>query len=429
MRLAAVAGLGAWLAAGAAGATFSRDVAPILYRHCAGCHHAGAIAPFPLLSYQDAAPRAQAIATATALRSMPPWLPSAPRFKDERRLSQTEIATLQQWAAARAPEGNPAELPPVPHFTSGWALGKPDLEVEMRAPYTVPEHGHDIYRCFAIPLPNLPQKYVRAIDIRPGNSKVVHHILLFQDVTGTARRRDRGDGYSCFGTPGFLPANGLGGWTPGMQPFVMLPGMAETLYSGADLVLQIHYHAHGEPETDRTRVALYFTTERPRRHMMDIGLSSNRIDIPPGDRNYMVYDRFTIPVDVELMGIIPHAHYICKEMTGIAVLPDGTRRTLLHIPDWNFDWQGQYWYPAPVLLPAGTRVEMRFRYDNSAENPRNPNHPPQRVEYGPSSTDEMAGLHLQVAPVRESDLQELGQALWGKMMRSLGGGIYRPPEK
>ncbi len=128
------------------------------------------------------------------------------------------------------------------------------------------------------------------------------------------------------------------------------------------------------------------------------------------------------------MGVIPHAHYICKEMRGTAVLPDGRRRVLLHIPDWNFDWQGQYWYPEPVRLPAGTRVEMEFGYDNSADNPRNPNHPPKRVEYGPSSTDEMAGLHLQVAPVRESDLEELGQALWGKMMRGLGGGMYRPPQ-
>jgi hypothetical protein len=172
-------------------------------------------------------------------------------------------------------------------------------------------------------------------------------------------------------------------------------------------------------------VALYFTNEKPRRHLMDVGLTSSRIDIPPGERNYRVTDHFEIPVDVDVMGIIPHAHYICRNMLGYAVLPDGTKRTLLHIPDWNFNWQDQYRYPVPIRLPAGTRIEMEFTYDNSEANPRNPSHPPRRVLYGPGSTDEMAGLHLEVAPARESDLEELSQALWGRMMRALGGGSYR----
>jgi hypothetical protein len=174
-------------------------------------------------------------------------------------------------------------------------------------------------------------------------------------------------------------------------------------------------------------VALYFTDEKPRRHLLDVGLSSNRIDIPPGERAYRVTDHFTMPVDVDVLGIIPHAHYIGKDMLGYAVLPDGTRRTLIHISEWNFNWQDQYFYPTPIRLPAGTRVEMEFTYDNSAANPRNPHHPPERVRYGPGSSDEMAGLHLQVVPVRESDLEELSQALWGRMMRSLGGGVYRSP--
>ncbi|MBZ5576610.1 MAG: hypothetical protein LAP40_08645 [Acidobacteriia bacterium] len=405
--------------------TFSRDVAPILYQHCAQCHHAGAVAPFPLLTFRDASKRAPLIAAVTARRFMPPWLPSAPHFQGERRLSAAEIATLQQWVSAGAPQGDPSAAPLPPAFASGWPLGPPGLEAAMRQPFEIPADGPDRYRCFAIPLARAPQRYVRAIDIQPGNTRAVHHALLFQDVTGEARRRDTGGGYPCFGTPGFLPARGLGGWTPGKQPVPSLPGMAETLDPGADLVLQVHYHPTGKPETDRTRVALYFTQEKPRQHLTDVPLTSNRIDIPAGERSYKVTDHFTLPVDVDVFGVIPHAHYICRDMLGTAILPNGARRMLIHIPDWNFNWQDQYRYRTPVRLPAGTRVEMEFTYDNSENNPRNPNHPPRRVQYGAASTDEMAGLHLEVLPVRASDQDELGQALWGKMMRMLGGGIYR----
>jgi hypothetical protein len=411
------------------GVTFSHDVAAILYRHCAGCHHAGAVAPFPLVTYSDAAKRAALLAAVTARRYMPPWLPDAPHFANERRLTDGEIAAFREWAAAGAPEGNPSELPAPPQFPEGWSLGTPGLEAEMPAPFQVPADGPDLYRCFAIPLPNHAQRYVRAIEIRPGNPQVVHHALLFQDALGAARKRDAGSGYECFGTPGFLPARGLGGWTPGSQPVIMQPGMAETLYASSNLVIQVHYHPTGKPETDRTRVALYFTGEKPRRHAADVALTSSRIDIPPGQSDYKVTDHFTMPVDVDVLGIIPHAHYICREMLGYAVLPDGKRRTLIHIPDWNFNWQEQYTYPAPIRLPAGTRVEMEFTYDNSDANPRNPRHPPQRVTYGPASTDEMAGLHLEVIPVHEGDLEELNEALWGKMMRLLGGGVYRRPEQ
>jgi hypothetical protein len=419
---------GLW--AGSPGVTFSHDVAPILYRHCASCHHAGAVAPFPLLTYQDASRRAEQIAAVTVRRYMPPWLPDAPHFAGERRLHDSEIAVLGQWAKEGAPEGNPVETPPPPAFPEGWTLGTPGLEVEMPVAFHVPADGPDLYQCFSIPLPNHAQRYIRAIEIRPENPRVVHHELLFQDVIGAARKRDpSGAGYECFGTPGFLPAHGLGGWTPGAQVITMLPGMAETLYAPANLVIQVHFHPTGKPETERTRIGLYFTEEKPRHHLTDIGLTSNRIDIPPGDRDYKVTDHFEIPVDVDTLGIIPHAHYVCREMLGTAILPNGRRVTLIHIPNWNFNWQAQYRYPTPIRLPAGTRVEMEFTYDNSEANPRNPNHPPKRVTYGPASTDEMAGLHIQAIPVRESDLEELDQALWGRMMRQLGGGVFRMPDK
>ncbi len=189
--------------------------------------------------------------------------------------------------------------------------------------------------------------------------------------------------------------------------------------------MQVHYHPTGKPETDRTRVALYFTNRKPTRQILDVPLGSSRIDIPPGTRAYKVTDHFDLPVAVDAIAIDPHAHYVCREMDAYAVLPNGTRRTLLHIPDWNFNWQQQYTFAEPLHLPEGTRLEMEFTYDNSAANPRNPHHPPQRVVYGPASTDEMAGLHIAVTPSNPNDREELSQALWGKMMRSLGGGIYR----
>jgi hypothetical protein len=410
--------LAAFWAAGP-GVTFSHDVAPILYRQCISCHRPGGVAPFSLTAYQDAAKRAQLIASVTRKHAMPPWLPVEPRFQHERKLSEPEIATLGKWAAAGAPEGNAAETPKPPLFADGWQLGKPDLEVEMRSPFEVPAEGQDLYQCFVIPSVATNARYVRAVDMRPGSPKVVHHALLFQDLSGTARKRDMGSGYSCFGTPGFLPARGMAGWTPGSVPYQAPSGIPELLHAHADLVLQVHYHPTGKAEHDRTRVAIYFTDQKPTRHATDIPLGSSRIDIPPGERAYKVTDHFTVPVDVDAIAINPHAHYVCKEMYGYAVLPDGSRRTLLRIDNWDFNWQQQYVYASPIRLPADTRVEMEFTYDNSAGNPHNPNSPPRRVVYGPGSLDEMAGLHITIAPVRESDAEELSQALWGKMMRTI----------
>jgi hypothetical protein len=407
------------------GVTFSRNVAPILYQHCASCHRPGQVAPFSLLTYEDAAKRAKLIAAVTASRYMPPWEPEPGygHFQGARRLGDAEITTLRQWAAAGAPEGNPAELPPAPDFPEGWQLGTPDLTLRMAQPFAVAADGPDQYQCFVIPLHLTEDKYVRAIEFRPQARSVVHHALFLLDAGHIAR--GKGANYPCFGTPGFLPSGALGGWTPGMQPARMPDGLQMILRKGSDVVMQIHYHPTGKPETDQSELGLYFTDKPPTKWVADIALVSNHIDIPAGERAYKVRDHFETPVDVEAIGIIPHAHYICTDMKGWAILPDGRKKWLIWIRDWNFNWQEQYRYAVPMKLPAGTRFEMEFTYDNSEANPRNPNHPPKRVVWGPATTDEMAGLHVQVVPEDMDDWHELGQALWGKVMRMVGGGFYR----
>lgn len=402
--------------------TFARDVAPILYKRCIACHREGEVAPFPLVTYEDAAKRASLIAQVTASRLMPPWkpIPGYGDFDGARALTAIEIDTLRRWADSGAVRGGTA--PPIPPAVST-AIAKPDLVARMPSPFDVPADGPDIYRCFVIPLGLDATKYVDALEFRPGNARVVHHALFFVDRSHAARDKD----YSCFGAPGFLPVGGLGGWSPGSPPIRMPEGAAAVLSKGAQLVIQLHFHPTGKPETVRSEIAFSFTTQPPTRRLMDIPLGSQLIDIPAGEKAYKVRDHFTVPVAVDAIGIIPHAHYICKEMKGFAKLPDGSTRWLISIRDWDFNWQEHYKYRRPVHLPAGTRLEMEFTYDNSAANPRNPNHPPQRVRYGPDSSDEMAGLHVQVFASRESDVEELAQDLWGKMMRSVGGGFFTPP--
>lgn len=396
--------------------TFNRDVAPIINQHCVECHRQGEIGPFPLVTYQDAAPRAKLIARSVAKREMPPWLPvhGYGRFAGERRLTQSQIAILQRWAAEGAREGTTPAPPPAAR-PGNWKLGEPDLIVEMPEPYAVQAEGGDAYRCFVLPVNLAVDRWVRAVDFQPSNRRVVHHALFFT----TAQKLPAN--YSCFGTPGFLPSSTLGGWSPGNSVLTMPAGTAMRLPKGNAIVAQIHFHPRGHLEEERSRIGIYFAAGPPEKHIADVGLVSKRIDIAPGERNFKVRDHFEIPIDVHALGIIPHAHYLCRDMKGWAIFPSGKKLSLLWIDRWNFDWQDRYWYEKPIALPSGTRVKMEFTYDNSAGNPHNPNFPPQRVTWGGESTDEMAGLHIQVTADREEDLPELGRALWGKIVRMTGG--------
>jgi hypothetical protein len=405
--------------------TFAQDIAPILYGKCAPCHHEGEVAPFPLTSYDDARKRADLIATVVGRRIMPPWQPVAGynHFKNERRLTTVEINAIERWAAEGARAGTLARAPAAPQFDNDWKLGTPDLVVQAPEPFSIPADGPDQYECFIVPM-NVPQAtYIRAVEFRPSNRRVVHHALIFADATHI-KRDPR---YPCFGTLGLLPTLGIGGWSPGNGPIVMPDGAAPPLPAGSRLVVQAHYHPDGKAEEDQWSVGLYFTDKAPVRRVVDVGLASRIIDIPAGDAHYVVRQHFTVPIAIDAVGIIPHAHFVCREMRGWAILPNGRKQWLLNIRDWNFNWQDQYRYRTPIRLPADTRLEMEFIYDNSAANPRNPNSPPQPVTWGPGVNDEMAGLHVQAIPVHMEELPELGRALWGAVMRSVGGEFYQLP--
>ena len=382
----------AGVSAFAAAPTYNKDIAPILYQNCAGCHRPGEVAPFSLLTYQDTAKRAALIATITKARVMPPWKaePGYGDFRDVRRLSDEQIALIQQWAGNGAPEGDAAAKPVPPKFIEGWQLGQPDKVVTIPTKFSVPADGADIYRCFVIPLNFDAAMYMTGLEFRADNRRTVHHALVFADISGQARKlasASSDGGYTCFGGPG-VPAGLVGGWAPGITPRKPIAGYAATLPKNTDLVLQIHYHPSGAAAQDQSSLGLFFG-EAPTKGRSVVLIGTNDIDISPGDAHYTIKTSRTLPADAELVGITPHAHYICKDMKINATLPDGSMVPLIWIKDWDFNWQGAYTYASPVKLPKGTRIDLEYTYDNSEKNPRNPAHPPVRVTYGEQTTNEM----------------------------------------
>ena len=398
-------------AAGAPAVTFTRDIAPILLTHCASCHRPGGSAPFSLLTYADARRRARLIATVTERRVMPPWqpLPEGPRFQGERRLDAEDIRRIARWVEDGTPEGEARALPPAPVFTNEWQLGTPDLVVSMPEPFEVPAGGPDFFRNFVLPVPPRAGRYVQAIEFRPGNARVVHHARVLVDDTGESHRHDAADPQPGFGgmdTPGArFPDGYFLGWAPGKRP--KREATAWPLAPGTDLVVQLHLRPSGRAERVQASVGLYFTDTPPAFTPVMLQMGARTLDIAAGDQQYLVTDSYVLPVAARAVRIAPHAHYLAREMQLRATRPGETPLTLLHIPDWNFNWQDDYDYTQPVELPAGTRLEMRFTYDNSPENPRNPNTPPRRVTFGSQASDEMCELLLQLVPAAPEDLPRL----------------------
>ncbi len=401
--------------------TFTKDVAPIVFTSCATCHRPDGSAPFSLLTYADVKSRADAIVAATAARSMPPWKPEPGHgeFSGNRRLTEAQIATLRAWRDGGAVEGDPALLPPLPQWTGRWQLGQPDLILQTPI-YSLRASGDDMYRNFVLPIPGSLARYIRAWEFLPGNTRVVHHATMQFDGTGSSRRLDAQDPEA--GYEGLIP-HGVQGpdgyfldWGPGHAPYVAPSGMAWPLRPGTDLLMMLHLRPSGRPETVQATLGLYFSDRAPSLTPTLLRLTRQHLDIPPGERRYVVTDSFTLNAAVDVYTVQPHAHNLAREVKGTAVLPDGTERPLIYIRDWDFDWQGVYRYAQPERLPAGTTLRMEFVYDNSSENPNNPHRPPRRVTYGQRTTDEMAELWFQVVPANEKERGQLAAAVQAKVL-------------
>jgi len=396
--------------------TFNREIAPIVWQKCSGCHRPGEVAPFSLIEYEEVRSRVRQIVEVTKQGVMPPWLPQPGygTFAGERRLSADEVDRIVRWVEQGAVEGAAADLPERPAWPEGWQLGRPDLVVELPEPYLLPADGADVFRNFVLPIPLESRRYVRGLEVRPSERRVVHHATILVDPTRASRRRDAADpapGYEGMFSEGAQNPDSFAlGWTPGITPFLEPPDRAWRLERGTDLVVQLHMIPSGKAERVSVSVGFFFSDVPPTRTSVDIKLGSKTIDIQPGDASYAVEDRFVLPADVEVLSVYPHAHYLATDMKAFATLPDGSVRWLIWIKDWDFNWQDQYRYEPPLFLPRGTTLTMQYRYDNSSTNPRNPRQPPSRVVHGPQSSDEMGDLWLRLLPRTIADAAELARS-------------------
>jgi hypothetical protein len=392
--------------------TFSKDVASILQKNCQQCHRAGQVGPFPLVTYDQARKRAVDLSNVVVDRRMPPWKPDpkvGPALKHSKALSDDEIAIIAAWAEAGAPEGDKADMPAPPTYRDGWALGDPDLILEPSEDFAIPAEGDDIYRCFVIPT-NLPEdRYIAAVEYQPGNRKVVHHILTYVDTSGQGRKRDEADpgpGYTCFSGPGIEVHGDLGGWAPGNDPAFLPDGVGRVLPSKGDVVMQLHYHPSGKPETDRTRIGIYFA-KKPVKQILHWNYAVNPLLYIPAQSKNFEADAgwkdpgfgWKVPVDVTALAVTPHMHRLGRDMTMTATFPDGREQDLIKIGDWDFNWQNTYYFEKPIEFPKGTIVKVRAHYDNPTK---------AAVKWGEATTDEMCIGFLAIVQ-KGQDLTQPGQ--------------------
>lgn len=380
--------------------TFTRDVAPILYENCVACHRAGEIAPMSLVTYQEVRPWARGIRQAVAQGVMPPWHADAPAgtFENERRLTDEEKDIIARWAGGGAPEGHPKDLPPLPKFPEGWRIGTPDVVLEMSEDFAVPASGTIEYQYFQIPTNFTETKWVQAIEVRPGNRELVHHVLAFHEAPPdgprmapvlevipehvklpprrTERRKPMGQNRL------------IASHAPGTDPQVFRPGTALRLPAGGILELQMHYTANGTAGTDRTKVGIIFAKGPPQHEIRAGQFLNATLSIPAGAPNHQVDTELGFLQDVTLWGIFPHTHVRGKRWEYKAAMPDGTVKPLLSVPNYDFNWQTYYMFKEPITLPKGARILASAWYDNSEKNPSNPD-PKAEVKWGDQTWEEM----------------------------------------
>jgi hypothetical protein len=393
--------------------TFNRDIAPLVFEHCAACHRPGEVAPFSLLTYSDLKKRLPQIAQVTSSRFMPPWksVEGHGRFIAERRLTNEQIDRIGRWVSQGAVEGDPRDLPATPRFSDAWKLGQPDIVITMPEPFSVPADGPDVYQNFVLTLEIPPGKYIKALEYRPSNRRVVHHALFASDASGKSRKDDAADPQPGFqgslNIPGRLFPGSLSAWAPGREARPLPERLSMPWKNGTDLVLQLHLHPSGKPESEQSSLGFFLTDEPPRRSMIDVMMLDNKIDIPPAEAAYRTRDEFNVPVEMEVLALFPHMHMIGRDLRITAIPPDADPFSLIWINDWDFNWQSLYQCDPPVRLPAGTKVVLEAIHDNSAANVRNPNHPPQRITFGEQTSNEMTAALIQFVPVHESDLGKM----------------------
>ncbi len=379
------------------GPYWATDVAPILYQNCTSCHNPNGIAPFSLMTYADAFPNAADMATDVSTNIMPPWPPDTTytRFVHERKLSQAQIQTIVDWAANGAQSGNLSSAPTPPTYTSVVAIPNPDAMAQMPL-YTV-NTATDLYRCFVVPSGVSTTEYITKVEVIPGNRAIVHHVLVYQDQANTCINLDNADpgpGYTNFGGVGSNTATLIIGWVPGQAMYSLPPNMGIKLLSNTNIIFQVHYPGGTFGQVDSTQVRMTFSSGAVREVYLNpiinhyTSLTNGPLYIP-ADSIKTFYGQETVTADATLISVAPHMHLIGHNMTNYAVTPIGDTIPLIQINNWNFHWQGFYNFRQPVHVPYGSILYAHAQYDNTANNPENPNSPPQAVSMGESTTDEM----------------------------------------
>ena len=402
--------------AGATGAptpTFSKDVAPIVFAKCAGCHRPGEVAPMSLLSFKDVRPWAGAIREKVASRVMPPW--HADRaygaFRNNPSLSQAEIDTIVSWVNAGAPEGNPKDTPALPKFAEGWQIVKPDRVFEMAADFDVPARGTIDYQYFEVPTNFTEDRWMQAGEVRAGDRAHVHHIIVYVREP-QARPRESVVNIRPILAPGAQPSlpsprattAGAGGaavppatrstdnmlvnWAVGEDAPVFVPGMAKRIPAGSTLIFQVHYTTNGTAGRDRSRLGLVFSKEPPVQEVRTAAIANPVFAIPGGAADHQVEAEASFAEDVKVWTMHPHMHLRGKDMTYTAVYPDGREEIVLRVPKFDFGWQTDYWLAQPITLPKGSKLHVRAHFDNSAANKANPD-PSATVRWGDQTWEEM----------------------------------------
>lgn len=395
--------------------TFTRDVAPILYKNCVQCHRPGEIAPMSLLTYEDVRPWARAIRKATSDGVMPPWHADAPHgtFENERRLSDSDKDIIARWVQAGAPHGDARDLTAPPAFTEGWRIGTPDAVFEMLEDYPVPASGTVEYEYFYIPTNFTEAKWLQALEVRPGNRQVVHHVIVTYEAPADGPRAAAALKFdserqklppSKHGLrpprKAVNPKRMIGAYAPGTDPQFFRPGTALRLAPGGVIELQMHYTTNGKSATDRTKIGMVFAKEPPAQELRASAFMNTQFTIPAGAREHKVDAHVEMRQDVMLWGMIPHTHLRGIRWEYTIALPDGTTKPLLSVPTYDFNWQTYYMFKEPVALPKGAKILSSAWYDNSDRNPSNPDSTSE-VKWGDQTWEEMqyTGFIYSVAPM------------------------------